>query len=59
MRVWICDRCGDVLLEDPVGCRCDTPYDPVAVRRRHREAVLRARRDLRTVTSGADGSRAA
>ncbi len=44
MREWVCERCGDVLV-DEVGCRCATPYDPVAVRRRHREAVARARHD--------------
>jgi hypothetical protein len=40
---WICDRCGDVTLKS-VPCRCRTPFDPVDVVRRHRQAVMRARR---------------
>lgn len=42
MSVAICDRCGDVTVDDD-RCRCSQPYDPVDVRRRHRSAVERAR----------------
>lgn len=42
MAVWICDRCGDIGT-DPDVCRCRTSFDPVAVRRRLRQAVARAR----------------
>lgn len=41
MSVAICDRCGDVTVDDD-RCRCLRPYDPVDVRRRHRSAVTRA-----------------
>jgi len=41
MTISICDRCGDVTVEPEVCC-CRTVYDPVAVRSRHRQAVLRA-----------------
>lgn len=43
MSVQICDRCGDVTVDnDP--CRCRTPFDLVQVHRRHRTAVTAARR---------------
>ena len=42
VTVAICDRCGDVIVGD-AACRCRTPYDEPAVRRRHRDAVARAR----------------
>jgi hypothetical protein len=42
VKVAICDRCGDVSVGDAV-CRCRTPYDEPAVRRRHQIAVARAR----------------
>ncbi len=40
---WICGRCGGVNLAELV-CACRQPHDPVAARRRHRDAVNRARR---------------
>ena len=40
MPVMICDRCGDVVVV-PEPCRCATPYDPVEVRRRLRNALRR------------------
>lgn len=43
---WLCDRCGDVLLDHGT-CRCATPYDPATVRRRHRDAVRLARVSVR------------
>ena len=46
MTISICDRCGDVTVE-PELCRCRTPYDPVAVRRRHHQAILRAEETTR------------
>ncbi len=42
MTINICDRCGDVTVADDV-CRCATPCYPVEVRRRHQDAVDRAR----------------
>lgn len=42
MHDWLCERCGDAILPQ-APCRCATPYDPVAVRRRHRDAVRLAR----------------
>lgn len=42
MTVLLCDRCGDVVVT-PETCRCRTPYSPVEVRRRHRDALRRAR----------------
>ena len=42
VTVAICARCGDVVVGD-AGCRCTTPYDEPAFRRRHRDAVARAR----------------
>ena len=42
VRVVMCDRCGEVTVGDEK-CRCSTPYDEAAVRRRHRDAIARAR----------------
>lgn len=39
---WLCERCNGVITDD-IQCRCQQPHDPVATRRRHREAVQRAR----------------
>lgn len=39
---WICDRCGRFSSAE-VACTCRQPHDPVAVRRRHKEALRRAR----------------
>lgn len=58
MSVLICDRCGDVVVE-PDTCRCATPFDPVEVRRRHRQAVLRARESERLERAGRRRSHAA
>jgi hypothetical protein len=49
MTVTICDRCGDVTVDRGL-CRCATPHEPIAVRRRHREAVARA-----SSTAGREG----
>lgn len=43
MSVRLCDRCGDVTVDDGP-CRCHTPFDLVQVHRRHRDAVTAARR---------------
>jgi hypothetical protein len=43
IAVSICDRCGDVCVGG-TPCRCRTPYDETEVRRRHRDAVARARK---------------
>ena len=58
MAVWVCDRCGDVG-SDPDVCRCRTPYDPVAVRRRFRQAVARARQTDRFARAGGSPRRRA
>lgn len=42
MDVWVCDRCGGADLP-ALPCACAAPFDPVEVRRRHRDAVRRAR----------------
>jgi hypothetical protein len=42
VNVPICIRCAAVTI-DGNPCRCSTPHDPIGVRRRHREAVTRAR----------------
>jgi hypothetical protein len=42
VTIVMCDRCGDVTVGEE-RCRCATPYDEAAVRRRHRDAVARAR----------------
>lgn len=41
--VWICEWCGGVTTAD-IRCPCEQQHDPVAARRRHREATARARR---------------
>jgi hypothetical protein len=43
VSVQLCDRCGDVTVDDDP-CRCRTPFDLVQVHRRHRTAVAAARR---------------
>ena len=43
MLDWICAWCADVVLKD-LRCSCSSSFDPVAMRRRHREAVQRAQR---------------
>ena len=42
MTVRVCDRCGEITVEGD-RCLCATPFDPFQVRRRHRDAVARAR----------------
>ncbi len=42
MTVRICDRCGDVTVA-PDPCRCATAHGAMEVRRRHLDAVARAR----------------
>lgn len=55
MTVQICDRCGDVTANTE-RCRCATPYDPVEVRRRHRDAVARAETTSRYALAAAKGN---
>jgi len=50
--VVICDRCGDVNVDD-APCRCRTPYEQTEVRRRHRDAVARARAGRDRSSAGA------
>ena len=58
MTVHLCDRCGDVTV-DTEPCRCATPYNPVEVRRRHRDAVTRAQAIDALVSRARDAQRAA
>jgi hypothetical protein len=58
MRAFICDRCGDVLL-DETPCRCRTPYDARAVAKRHREAVARSGISVRTMATPLEARRRA
>jgi len=45
---WLCERCGETRMAE-ILCRCQQPHDPVAARRRLREAVRRARLTDETV----------
>jgi hypothetical protein len=42
MSIRVCDRCGDVTLDEE-GCTCRTSYNAIEVRRRHQVAVATAR----------------